>query len=142
MEAAAETAEEDGEVGTVQPRDPMQSLQRQKTLLFESGPIAYLMDDPVRGALLVLLGLAILSSLLGGAKRLLWTGKVITVPVRRLRVLEAAEEELRTLVGDVREHVGRVSATRGTTTQVVVGTAKGVVGGTGRVVKRTAIPEL
>lgn len=120
-------------------RDPMQSLMRQKEVLVNEGPVAYLMDDPVRGALLVLFTLLLVSWFLGMLKRFLWTGKMVTVPHSRLTALEGAEEELRTLVGDVRAHLKRT--TRSAVGKVVGGT-RGVVGGAGPVVKRTAIPEL
>lgn len=129
--------------GSGEPRDPMESLELQQTILFEHGPIAYLADDPIRAVLLVLVLLLLLSWFMGLLKRVLWTGKMVSVPFKRLAALEAAEEELRVLVGDVRGHLKRAAVTAGRQVgKAVSGTGTGVVGGTGKVVRRTALPDL
>jgi hypothetical protein len=132
--AEARAAGGEGQEGA---RDPMESLARQQEILLNEGPIAYLLDDPVRAALLILVTLFLVSWFFGVLKRLLWTGKVVSVPRSRLSALEGAEEELRRLVGDVRAHLKRT--TRAAVREV---RTTGVVGGAGPVVKRTAIPEL
>lgn len=149
LEAAATSGHEGddsaaGAGGASGPRDPMESLQSQQTLLLEHGPLAYVADDPVRAACLVLVLLMLLAWFWSALKRLVWTGRVVSVPVKRLSALEAAEGELKVLVGDVRAHLKRAAGTaaRGVGKAVKGTTASGVVGGTGRVVKRTALPEL
>ncbi|KAJ9092354.1 hypothetical protein QFC21_006854 [Naganishia friedmannii] len=148
------TSGEKGAAGTTaqegEPRDPMSAVQSQLNLLQTSGPIAYLMDDPIRAFLLLFFTAWLLTHLFSIAKRLLWTGKVVSVPLKRLTVLEAAENELKVLVGDVRGHLKRAGAATARVTQTVskvvvtagtkvVGGA-GSVGGTGKVVKRTVVP--
>lgn len=145
LEAAPNGQGDDSAAGGASgPRDPMESLQSQQTLLFEHGPLAYLADDPVRAACLVLVLLMLLAWFWSALKRLVWTGQVVSVPVKRLSALEAAEGELKVLVGDVRAHLKRAAGTagRGVGKAVKGTTASGVVGGTGRVVKRTALPDL
>jgi hypothetical protein len=134
---------------STEPRDPMESLQSQQTLLMEHGPIAYLMDDPIRAALLIIVLLFLISWVLGALKRMLWTGKMVSVPLKKYTALEAAEAELKVLVGDVKGHlkraagtVGRVKETVGKVTVGAGGAGTKVVGGTGKVVRRTALPDL
>jgi hypothetical protein len=134
---------------STEPRDPMESLQSQQTLLMEHGPIAYLMDDPIRAALLIIVLLFLISWFLGALKRMLWTGKMVSVPLKKYTALEAAEAELKVLVGDVRGHlkraagtVGRVTESVGKVTVGAGGAGTKVVGGTGKVVRRTALPDL
>ncbi|KAJ9114016.1 hypothetical protein QFC22_005836 [Naganishia vaughanmartiniae] len=133
-----------------EPRDPMSAVQSQLNLLQTSGPIAYLMDDPIRAFLLLFFTAWLLTHLLSTAKRLLWTGKVVSIPLKRLTVLEAAEKELKVLVGDVRGQLERAGTATAKATQTVskvvvdAGTkvvgGSGVVGGTGKVIKRTVVP--
>lgn len=127
-------------------RDPMASLARQQEILVNEGPIAYLADDPIRGALLVLFALFVITGFFGLLKRLLWTGAVVTVPRKRWDALQAAEEELGRLVGDVRQHLkagrGVIGGAVKSGARETVKVGKGVVGGAGPVVKRTAIAEL
>jgi hypothetical protein len=134
-----------------EPRDPMSAVQSQLNLLQTSGPVAYLMDDPIRAFLLLFFTAWLLTHLFSTAKRLLWTGKVVSVPLKRLATLEAAEKELKVLVGDVRGHLERAGAATAKATQTVskvvvdagtkvVAGGPGVVGGTGKVVKRTVVP--
>jgi hypothetical protein len=123
----------------------MDSLARQQEILVTEGPVAYLMDDPVRGALLILFTLLLLTWCFGFLKRILWTGATVAVPRKRLHALQAAEEELGKLVGDVRAHLktgrGVLGGAVGSGKGVAAG-VRGTVVGTGPVVKRTAIPEL
>lgn len=127
----------------------MESLQSQQTLLMEHGPIAYLADDPIRAALLIIVLLFLVSWFLGALKRMLWTGKMVSIPLKRFTALEAAEGELRMLVGDVKGHLKRAAGTVGRVTETVSkvtvgggGAGTQVVGGTGKVVRRTALPDL